>query len=62
MVKLSSLERMKHGVSDTRFNKSVQRRMENGESFEVATLETAKGIEENVSDGTTYADLINDET
>ncbi|HEM6281326.1 TPA: hypothetical protein U2C93_001589 [Streptococcus suis] len=40
------LERMKQGVSDTRFNKSVQRRMENGESFEVATLETAKGIEE----------------
>lgn len=40
------LESMKQGVSDTRFNKSVQRRMENGESFEVATLETAKGIEE----------------
>ncbi|WP_421410306.1 hypothetical protein [Streptococcus suis] len=40
------LERMKQGVSDTRFNKSVQKRMENGESFEVATLETAKGIEE----------------
>ncbi|MEI4334241.1 hypothetical protein V9Z67_04785 [Streptococcus suis] len=40
------LERMKQGVSDTRFNKSVQRRMENGESFEVATLEIAKGIEE----------------
>ncbi|MEG3310990.1 hypothetical protein [Streptococcus sp. SS-4456] len=40
------LERMKQGVSDTRFNKSVQRRMGNGESFEVATLETAKGIEE----------------
>lgn len=40
------LERMKQGVSDTRFNKSVQRRMENGESFEVAILETAKGIEE----------------
>ncbi|HEM6052997.1 TPA: hypothetical protein U2B65_000537 [Streptococcus suis] len=40
------LERMKQGVSDIRFNKSVQRRMENGESFEVATLETAKGMEE----------------
>ncbi|HEP1570598.1 TPA: hypothetical protein VB825_001054 [Streptococcus suis] len=40
------LERMKQGVSDKRFNKSVQRRMENGESFEVATLETAKGMEE----------------
>ncbi|MCL4881182.1 hypothetical protein ACJBY2_03285 [Streptococcus suis] len=40
------LERMKQGVSDTRFNKSVQKRMANGESFELATLETAKGIEE----------------